>query len=152
MTQDTTLANAMTALSQTITLASGTMNVDDLVAIEGEFVRVVQRYSTTQAKVQRGVNQTSAVAHAASVVATIGLPADFVPGPYLLPTLGVANTVLTAGGPATAATFSASITPTTIQATTYKSSDGTSGVTAGPFTAVTGITVKSGLVTALTGT
>jgi hypothetical protein len=33
----------------------------------------------------------------------------------------------------------------------YKSSDGTAGATAGPFTVITGITVKNGLVTALTG-
>lgn len=39
----------------------------------------------------------------------------------------------------------------TLQASTYKSSDGTSGATAGPFTIITGITVKNGLVTALTG-
>lgn len=32
-----------------------------------------------------------------------------------------------------------------------KSSDGTAGATAGPFTVITGITVKNGLVTALTG-
>jgi hypothetical protein len=34
---------------------------------------------------------------------------------------------------------------------TYKSSDGTSGVSAGPFTTITGITVKNGIITALTG-
>lgn len=39
-----------------------------------------------------------------------------------------------------------------IQATTYKSSDGTSGATAGPFSAITSIQVKNGLVTTLTGT
>lgn len=39
----------------------------------------------------------------------------------------------------------------TVQATTYKSSDGTSGVSAGPFTVISSITVKDGLVTALTG-
>jgi hypothetical protein len=33
----------------------------------------------------------------------------------------------------------------------YKSSDGTSGVTAGPFTTITGISVKNGLVVSLTG-
>jgi type 1 fimbria pilin len=33
----------------------------------------------------------------------------------------------------------------------YKSSDGSAGVSAGPFTAITGITVKDGLITALTG-
>jgi len=33
----------------------------------------------------------------------------------------------------------------------YKSSDGTSGATAGPFTVITAITVKNGLVTSLTG-
>lgn len=40
----------------------------------------------------------------------------------------------------------------TVQATTFKSSDGTSGATAGPFTAITAIQVKNGLVTTLTGT
>lgn len=40
----------------------------------------------------------------------------------------------------------------TLQAAGYKSSDGTAGATAGPFTAITGITVKNGLVVALTGT
>lgn len=34
----------------------------------------------------------------------------------------------------------------------YQSSDGSAGVTAGPFTAVTAITVKNGIVTAITGT
>lgn len=34
----------------------------------------------------------------------------------------------------------------------FNSSDGSAGVTAGPFTVITGITVKDGLVTALTGT
>lgn len=33
----------------------------------------------------------------------------------------------------------------------YKSSDGSAGVTAGPFTTITSITVKNGLITALTG-
>lgn len=39
----------------------------------------------------------------------------------------------------------------TLQATTFKSSDGTSGATAGPFTTVASISVKNGLVTVLTG-
>lgn len=63
---------------------------------------------------------------------------------------------------ATFATFTNGNTPTgvisapsggtlTLQPTTYKSSDGTSGATAGPFTTITAITVKDGLVTALTG-
>lgn len=39
----------------------------------------------------------------------------------------------------------------TLQATTFKSSDGTSGATAGPFTTVASIQVKNGLVTTLTG-
>ena len=34
----------------------------------------------------------------------------------------------------------------------FRSSDNSAGVTAGPFTAITGITVKDGIVTALTGT
>ena len=38
-----------------------------------------------------------------------------------------------------------------LQAASYKSDDGTAGATAGPFTVITGITVKNGLVTALTG-
>jgi len=42
-------------------------------------------------------------------------------------------------------------TTISIQANTYKSSDGTSGVTAGPFTTITAIQVKNGLVTTLTG-
>jgi len=50
---------------------------------------------------------------------------------------------LTSGGNVTAAT----IQPTTA----FKSVDGTAGATAGPFTVITGITVKNGLVTALTG-
>jgi hypothetical protein len=36
--------------------------------------------------------------------------------------------------------------------TGYKSSDGSAGVSAGPFTAITSITVKNGLITAITGT
>jgi hypothetical protein len=42
-------------------------------------------------------------------------------------------------------------TTVTLQATTFKSSDGTSGATAGPFTVITAIQVKNGLVTTLTG-
>ncbi len=38
-----------------------------------------------------------------------------------------------------------------IQGGGYKSSDGTAGATAGPFTTITAITVKNGLVTAITG-
>lgn len=49
-------------------------------------------------------------------------------------------------------TFTPPATGTLVmQATTYKSSDGSTGATAGPFTTITGITVKNGLVTALTG-
>lgn len=55
-------------------------------------------------------------------------------------------------GDAPDVTFTPPTTGTLVmQATTYKSSDGSSGVTAGPFTTITGITVKNGLVTALTG-
>jgi len=39
----------------------------------------------------------------------------------------------------------------TVQATGYKSSDGSAGATAGPFTSITSITVKNGLITAITG-
>lgn len=39
-----------------------------------------------------------------------------------------------------------------LQAASYKSNDGSAGVSAGPFTAITSITVKNGIVTALTGT
>ena len=42
------------------------------------------------------------------------------------------------------------ITATSVQSA-YKSSDGSSGVTAGPFTTITSITVKNGIVTALSG-
>jgi len=38
-----------------------------------------------------------------------------------------------------------------VQAAGYKSSDGTTGATAGPFTTITSIQVKNGLVTTLTG-
>lgn len=40
----------------------------------------------------------------------------------------------------------------TVQPTTYKSSDGTSGAAGGTFTALTSITVKDGIVTAIAGT
>ena len=39
----------------------------------------------------------------------------------------------------------------TVQASGYKSSDGSSGVSAGPYTVITSITVKNGLITAITG-
>jgi hypothetical protein len=39
-----------------------------------------------------------------------------------------------------------------VKAAGYKSSDGTAGITAGPFTTVASIAVKNGLVTTLTGT
>ncbi len=39
----------------------------------------------------------------------------------------------------------------TVKASAYQSSDGTAGATAGPFTTITSITVKNGLVTNLTG-
>lgn len=38
-----------------------------------------------------------------------------------------------------------------VQASDYKASDGTSGVTAGPFTTISSITVTNGLITAITG-
>lgn len=39
----------------------------------------------------------------------------------------------------------------TVQASGYKSSDGSAGVSAGPYTVITSITVKNGLITAITG-
>lgn len=44
------------------------------------------------------------------------------------------------------------LTLTSLQADTYKSSDGTSGAVGGTFTALTSITVKDGIVTAISGT
>jgi len=38
-----------------------------------------------------------------------------------------------------------------VKAAGYQSSDGTAGATAGPYTTITSITVKNGLVTALSG-
>ena len=62
--------------------------------------------------------------------------------PWMTATAGDAPSVVFA--PPTTGTL-------TMQASTYKSSDGSSGVTAGPFTTITSITVKNGLVVALTG-
>lgn len=58
-----------------------------------------------------------------------------------------------AGSGTTAQTLTTRLTidSSGILATGYKSSDGTAGATAGPFTTITAITVKNGLVTALTG-
>lgn len=58
--------------------------------------------------------------------------------------------VLASGGPIEFNTGGDGGTIAPIRAN-YQSSDGTAGVTAGPFTVITGITVKNGIVTALTG-
>jgi len=60
-------------------------------------------------------------------------------------------TALVSGATAQSLTTRLTIDVNGIKATGYLSSDGSAGVTAGPFTTITGITVKNGLVTALTG-
>lgn len=60
-------------------------------------------------------------------------------------------TALGSGTTAQSLTTRLTVDANGIKATGYLSSDGSAGVTAGPFTTITGITVKNGLVTALTG-
>lgn len=60
-------------------------------------------------------------------------------------------TVLGSGTTAQSLTTRVTINSSGLKATGYLSSDGSAGVTAGPFTTITAITVKNGLVTAITG-
>ncbi len=60
-------------------------------------------------------------------------------------------TALGSGTTAQSLTTRLTIDVNGIKATGYLSSDGSAGVTAGPFTTITSITVKNGLITALTG-
>lgn len=59
--------------------------------------------------------------------------------------------VLGTGTTAQTNTTRVTIDESGLKATGYKSSDGTAGATAGPYTTITSITIKNGLVTALTG-
>ena len=60
-------------------------------------------------------------------------------------------TVLGSGTTAQTITTRVTIDSSGLKATGYLSSDGSTGVSAGPFSTITSITVKNGLVTALTG-
>ncbi len=60
-------------------------------------------------------------------------------------------TALASGTTAQSLTTRLTVDVNGIKATGYLSSDGSAGVTAGPFTTITAITVKNGLVTAITG-
>lgn len=60
-------------------------------------------------------------------------------------------TALGSGTTAQSLTTRVTVDVNGIKATGYLSSDGSAGVTAGPFTTITSITVKNGLITALTG-
>lgn len=59
--------------------------------------------------------------------------------------------VLASGTTAQSLTTRVTIDSNGLQATGYLSSDGSAGVTAGPYTTITSITVKNGLITALSG-
>lgn len=61
-------------------------------------------------------------------------------------------TALGSGTSAQSLTTRVTIDVNGLKATGYLSSDGSAGVTAGPFTTISSITVKNGLVTAITGT
>ena len=101
----TTLAAAMTAGSQTITLASGTLTVDALVAIDSEYVSVVEVFSATAGRVQRGVNGSSAAAHDNGAAAIIGTGWEFLTGPAIVPPFGQSDDALTAQGPSAAPVY-----------------------------------------------
>jgi hypothetical protein len=60
-------------------------------------------------------------------------------------------TAVGSGTTAQAITTRVTINSSGLKATGYLSSDGSAGVTAGPYTTITSITVKNGLITALTG-
>lgn len=59
--------------------------------------------------------------------------------------------VLASGTTAQSLTTRVTIDSNGLQATGYLSSDGSAGVTAGPYTTITSITVKNGLITAIAG-
>jgi len=61
-------------------------------------------------------------------------------------------TAVASGTTAQTRTVRLTVNSSGIKATGYLSSDGSAGVTAGPYTAITSITVKNGLITAITGT
>lgn len=60
-------------------------------------------------------------------------------------------TVLVSGTTAQSLATRLTIDSNGIKATGYLSSDGSTGVTAGPYTVITAITIKNGLITAITG-
>ncbi len=101
----TTLAAALTASSQSVTLASGTLAVGSLIAVDSEYLRVTERYSATAAKVQRGVNGSSSAAHDNGTDATIGQAWEFLTGPATPPPFGPVDDALTAQGPSAAPAY-----------------------------------------------
>ncbi len=103
----TTLAAALTASSQSVTLSSGTLTVGSLIAVDSEYLRVTERYSATAAKVQRGVNGSSSAAHDNGTDATIGAAWEFLTGPATPPPFGPADDALTAQGPSAAPAYAA---------------------------------------------
>lgn len=105
MTQTTTLAQDLSATDQTITLASGTITVGQMIALDSEYLVILKKLNTTQAIVQRGANASLASAHASGTTVTLGDPSDFITGNQFLPPFGENTTVLTANGPEAPATF-----------------------------------------------
>jgi hypothetical protein len=105
----TTLAHALTASSQSITLFDDVdLESGQLLALGSEYCRVLRVLTPTQALVQRGVNGTQARVQEAGITVTVGVPDDFLTGPQSVPVFGDDTDVLTANGPSLEATYQVS--------------------------------------------
>ncbi len=105
----TTLAHALTASSQSITLFDDVdLESGQLLALGSEYCRVLRVLTPTQALVQRGVNGTQARVQEAGITVTVGVPDDFLTGPQSVPVFGDDTDVLTANGPSFEATYQVS--------------------------------------------
>ncbi len=102
----TTLAHALSAADQTITLtAANDLVKGELLALDAEYCRILVVLTPTQALVQRGVNGTPSAPHIVGVTVSIDVPENFLTGPQVLPAFGIDTNVLTGLGPSDAATF-----------------------------------------------
>lgn len=103
----TTLAQALSPSDIAVSVVTGPLQVDDLLAVGAEYLRVLRRISPTQAIVQRGVNGSNAMSHSVGDSVEIGLPDVFLTGPQRLPAFGTDGDVLTGLGPSVEASFMA---------------------------------------------
>ncbi len=158
----TTLNTAITQDAVIVALASTAgLKVGYMLGIDSEILQVTDIIGngTTSVRVMRGVDGTAAASHAAAATVSLGVPDDFAKPPSVYPTIAPTGTVAVGNGPGDNPTFQtvSSINPfnqslnttdavafSTVQAA-FKSSAGTAGAV------ITGIQIKNGLVTTLTG-